>query len=150
MRLEEEDLNAIGEIVVSRYFKKGGFKYITLDDPKRIFKAYNDIDEQYTAYPNMSRDWYVANSVEKEASIARSWKELKKFVDFLHKLRDKKLYNFLVRANNELALAKVEIERSKDSKEAVTIAKKYNYKLYLFTVKIPSNLEYDVDVINGK
>jgi hypothetical protein len=27
MRLEQEDLNAIGEIVVSRYFKKGGLTY---------------------------------------------------------------------------------------------------------------------------
>jgi len=150
MRLEEADLNAIGEIVVSRYFKKGGFKYITLGDPKRILKAYNDIDEQYKAYPHMSRDWYVSNSVEKEAYIARTWKELKKLVDFLKSFSDKKLYNFLVRADNELALAKVETERSEVSKEAAAIAKKHGYKLYLFTVKVPSNLEYDVDVINGK
>jgi hypothetical protein len=149
MRLEQEDLNAIGEIVVSRYFKKGGFKYINLGDPRRIFKAYNEVDEQYKAYPNMSRDWYVSNSVEKEAYIARTWKELKKLVDFLNNLSDKKLYNFLVRANNELALAKVETERSEVSKRAIATAKRHGYKLYLFTVKVPHNLEYDVDIING-
>jgi hypothetical protein len=148
MRLEQEDLNAIGEIVVSRYFKKGGFRYINLGDPRRIFKAYNDVDEQYKAYPNMSRDWYVSNTVEKEAYIARTWKELKKLVDFLNDLSDKKLYNFVVRANNELALAKVETERSEASKKAIATAKRHGYKLYLFTVKVPHNLEYDVDVID--
>ncbi|MGA7075292.1 MAG: hypothetical protein WBZ42_01905 [Halobacteriota archaeon] len=149
MRLEQEDLSAIGEIVVSRYFKKGGFQYITLSDPRRIFKAYHEVDEQYKAYPHMSRDWYVSNSVEKDAYIARTWKELKKLVDFLNGLSDKKLYNFVVRANNELVLAKVETERSGVSKEAIAIARKHDYKLYLFTVKVPSNLEYDVDVLNG-
>ena len=149
MRLEQEDINAIGEIVVSRYFKKGGFQYISLSDPRRIVKAYNDVDEQYKEYPQMSRDWYVSNSVEKDAYIARTWKELKKLVDFLNGLSDKKLYNFLVRANDELALAKVETEQSEVSKEAIAIAKKHDYKLYLFSVKVPSNLEYDVDVKNG-
>jgi hypothetical protein len=150
MRLEQEDINAIGEIVVSRYFKKGGFQYISLSDPRRIVKAYNDVDEQYKEYPQMSRDWYVSNSVEKDAYIARTWKELKKLVDFLNGLSDKKLYNFVVRANDELVLAKVETERSEVSKEAVAIARRNDYKLYLFTVKVPSNLEYDVDVLNGK
>ncbi|MEI7826656.1 MAG: hypothetical protein WCI87_02520 [Euryarchaeota archaeon] len=149
MRLEQEDLNAIGEIVVSRYFRKGGFQYITLSDPKRILKAYHDIDEQYKAYPHMSRDWYVSNSLEKDAYIARTWKELKKLVDFLNGLSDKKLYNFVVRANNELVLAKVEIERSEGSKEAIAIARRHDYKLYLFTVKVPRNLEYDLDILNG-
>ncbi|MGA3358927.1 MAG: hypothetical protein ABSC87_01800 [Halobacteriota archaeon] len=150
MRLEQEDINAIGEIVVSRYFKKGGFQYISLSDPRRIVKAYNDVDEQYKEYPQMSRDWYVSNSVEKDAYIARTWKELKKLVDFLNGLSDKKLYNFVVRANDELVLAKVETERSEVSKDAIAIARRNDYKLYLFTVKVPSNLEYDVDVLNGK
>jgi hypothetical protein len=150
MRLEQEDINAIGEIVVSRYFKKGGFQYISLSDPRRIIKAYNEVDEQYKEYPQMSRDWYVSNSVEKDAYIARTWKELKKLVDFLNGLSDKKLYNFVVRANDELVLAKVETERSEVSKEAIAIARRNDYKLYLFTVKVPSNLEYDVDVLNGK
>jgi len=149
MRLEQEDLNAIGEIVVSRYFKKGGFQYISLSDPRRIIKAYNDVDEQYKEYPQMSRDWYVSNSVDKDAYIARTWKELKKLVDFLNGLSDKKLYNFVVRANDELVLAKVETERSEVSKEAIAIARRNDYKLYLFTVKVPSNLEYDVEVLNG-
>jgi hypothetical protein len=149
MRLEQEDINAIGEIVVSRYFKKGGFQYISLSDPRRIIKAYNEVDEQYKEYPQMSRDWYVSNSVEKDAYIARTWKELKKLVDFLNGLSDKKLYNFVVRANDELVLAKVETERSEVSKEAIAIARRNDYKLYLFTVKVPSNLEYDVDVLNG-
>jgi hypothetical protein len=150
MRLEQEDINAIGEIVVSRYFKKGGFQYISLSDPRRIIKAYNEVDEQYKEYPQMSRDWYVSNSVEKDAYIARTWKELKKLVDFLNGLSDKKLYNFVVRANDELVLAKVETERSEVSKEVIAIARRNDYKLYLFTVKVPSNLEYDVDVLNGK
>ena len=124
MRLEQEDINAIGEIVVSRYFKKGGFQYISLSDPRRIVKAYNDVDEQYKEYPQMSRDWYVSNSVEKDAYIARTWKELKKLVDFLNGLSDKKLYNFVVRANDELVLAKVETERSEVSKDAIAIARK--------------------------
>ncbi|MGZ4864716.1 MAG: hypothetical protein ACXV5H_03915 [Halobacteriota archaeon] len=149
MRLEREDRNAIGEIVVSRYFKKSGFNYITVSDPRRIFKAYHDVDEQYKAYPHMSRDWYVSNSVDKDAYIARTWKELKKLVDFLNDLSDKKLYNFVVQANNELILAKVETERSEDSKKAIAIARDRGYKLYLFTVKVPSNLEYDVDLLNG-
>ncbi|HYA32723.1 MAG TPA: hypothetical protein VEG65_01820 [Candidatus Bathyarchaeia archaeon] len=147
MRLEQEDLNAIGEIVVSRYFKKGGLKYTSLRDPRRIFKAYNDVDEQYKEYPQMSRDWYVSNSVDKDANIARTWKELKKLVDFLNDLSDKSLYNFVVRADNELALAKVETQRA-DSKEAGAIARRHGYKLFVFTVKVPSNLEYDVDVVN--
>ena len=150
MRLEQEDLNAIGEIVVSRYFKKGGLKFTSLRDSRRIFKAYNDVDEQYKAYPHMSRDWYVSNSVDKDAYIASTWKELKKLVDFLNDLSDNTLYNFVVRADNELALAKVETQRSEVSKEAAAIARRHDYKLYLFTVKVPSNLEYDVDVVNGE
>lgn len=149
MRLEEEDLNAIAEVVASRYFKKGGFRYISLSDPRRILRAYHDVDEQYKAYPQMSRDWYVANSIEKDAYIARTWKELKKLVEFLNGLSNKKLYNFVIRANDKLALAKVETGRSEASKEAIAIARKNGYKLYLFAVKVPSNLEYDVDVVDG-
>ena len=148
MRLEQEDLNAIGEIVVSRYFKKGGLNYISLRDPRKIFKAYNEVDEQYNAYPQMSRDWYVSNSIDKDAYIARTWKELKKLVDFLNDLNDKTLYNFVVRADNELALAKVETQHA-DSKEAAAISRRHGYKLFVFTVKVPSNLEYDVDVVNA-
>jgi hypothetical protein len=67
----------------------------------------------------------------------------------LNGLSDKKLYNFVVQANNELVLAKVETERSEASKEAIAIARNNGYKLYLFKVKVPSNLEYDVDLLNG-
>jgi len=80
----------------------------------------------------MSRDWYVSNSVDKDAYIARTWKELKKLVDFLNDLNDKTLYNFVVRADGELALAKVETQRSEVSKEAAAIARRHDYKLYLF------------------
>lgn len=149
MRLEEEDLNAIAEVVASRYFKKGGFKYISLSEPRRILRAYHDVDEQYRAYPQMSRDWYVANSIEKDAHIARTWKELKKLVEFLDGLGNKKLYNFVIRANDKLALAKVETGRSEVSKEAIAIARKSGYRLYLFSVKVPANLEYDVDIVDS-
>ncbi len=150
MRLEQEDLNAVGEIVVSRYFRKSGLRYTSLADTKRIIKAYNELEEQYKGYPYMSRDWYVANSVDKEVYIARTWKELKKLVDFLQKLGDSRLFNFIVSNNTELALAKVEVERSEATKQAVAMAKASNYKLYLFTVKVPTNFEYDVDLINGR
>ncbi len=150
MRLEQEDLNAVGEIVVSRYFRKSGLRYTSLTDTKRILKAYNELEEQYKGYPYMSRDWYVANSADKDAYIARTWKELKKLVDFLQKLGDRKLFNFVVSNNSELALAKVEVERSDLTRDAVAMAKANGYKLYLFTVKVPSNFEYDVDLIDGR
>ena len=58
MRLEQEDLNAIGEIVVSRYFKKGGLKYTSLRDPRRIFKAYNEVDDGVHGVSlSSSSDW---------------------------------------------------------------------------------------------
>ncbi len=150
MRLEQEDQNAVGEIVVSRYFRKSGLRYTTLADTKRIFKAYNELEEQYKGYPYMSRDWYVSNSADKDVYIARTWKELKKLVDFLHKLDEKKLFNFVVSNNNERALAKVEVERTETTREAIAMAKAHDYKLYLFTVKVPSNFEYDVDLIDGR
>lgn len=150
MRLEQEDLNAVGEIVVTRYFKKSGLRYTSLTDTKKIFKAYNELEEQYKGYPYMSRDWYVSNSVDKDVYIAKTWKELKKLVDFLYKLDDRKLYNFVVSNNEELALAKVEVERSEATREAIAMAKAQGYKLFLFTVKVPSNFEYDVDLMNGR
>ncbi|MGZ4949303.1 MAG: hypothetical protein ACXVIP_02900, partial [Halobacteriota archaeon] len=147
---EQEDLNAVGEIVVSRYFRKSGLRYTSLADTKRIFKAYNELEEQYKGYPYMSRDWYVSNSADKDVYIARTWKELKKLVDFLHKLDEKKLFNFVVSNNSELALAKIEVERTEATREAIAVAKAHGYKLYLFTVKVPSNFEYDVDLIDGR
>ncbi len=150
MRLEQEDLNAVGEIVVSRYFRKSGLRYTRLADTKRIVKAYNELEEQYKGYPYMSRDWYVANSVDKDVYIARTWKELKKLVDFLQKLGDRKLFSFVVSDDTELALAKVEVERDDATRDAVAMAKANNYKLYLFTVKVPTNFEYDVDLINER
>jgi hypothetical protein len=64
-------------------------------------------------------------------------------------LSNKKLYNFVIRANDKLALAKVETGRSEVSKEAIAIARKNGYRLYLFTVKVPANLEYDVDIVDS-
>ena len=147
MRLEQDDCTAIGEIVAGRYFKKSGWKYTNLRDIRKIFRAYNELEDQYNAYPYMSRDWYVSNSVDKDTYIAKTWKELKRLVDFLNEYGDRQLYSFIVASDDRIALCKVATSDGKASREAVDIAKEHGYMLYLFKVEVPNNIEYDIDTI---
>ena len=149
MRLEQDDCTAVGEIVAGRYFKKNGWKYTNLRDIRKIFRAYNELEDQYNAYPYMSRDWHVSNSVDKDTYIAKTWKELKRLVDFLNEYGDRQLYSFVIASDNQISLCKVVTSdsNSKESREAADIAKEHGYMLYLFKVKVPNNIEYDIDTI---
>ncbi len=147
MRLEPDDCTAIGEIVAGRYFKKSGWKYTNLRDIRKILRAYNELEDQYNTYPYMSRDWYVSNSVDKNIYIAKTWKELKRLVDFLNEYGERQLFSFIVASDNRIALCKVVTDESKRVKEAEDIAKEHGYLLHLFKVKVPNNVEYDIDTI---
>jgi hypothetical protein len=147
MRLEPDDCTAIGEIVAGRYFKKSGWKYTNLRDIRKIFRAYNELEDQYNTYPYMSRDWYVSNSVDKDIYIVKTWKELKRLVDFLNEYGDRQVFSFIVASDNRIALCKVVTNESKADKEAADIAREHGYMLHLFKVKVPNNVEYDIDTI---
>ncbi len=85
MRLEDEDKQAIFEIVAARYFTTQSWKWVNLrKDINKILKAYDELNEQYASYSYVSKDWYVENMGSKNIHMCNTWDELKNLVAFLN------------------------------------------------------------------
>lgn len=149
MKLTDNDLRAIGEIVAERYFKENGWKYVNLRrDISRIYRGYEDIVDQYNNYSYMSKDWYVENSADKRWHMCNRWQEIKDLVDFLQAYGEH--FDFMVTTGKGKSLCIIAREEIDDRvKDAISNARSLGYGVYVFGVDVPAEIEFNVAQVTG-
>ncbi|MDY6965986.1 MAG: hypothetical protein SVM80_08475 [Halobacteriota archaeon] len=150
MKLEREELDAIGEIVATRYFFNQGWDFTNLRDAEKIYSTLEDLEEQYNRYPYMSRDWYVANSANKRIHMCERWDELEGLVKFLKMFKSH--FDFILKTDGNLSLCVIttkDEEFGTELKEAIAAARKSNYSVYVFSVEIPNEIEFELLQVTG-
>lgn len=149
MRLQAEDLRRMGEIVAERYLADQKHAFVNLrKDVRRIYRAYDGIKEQYHNYPYMSRDWYVANSVDK-THMCTSWDELRRLVEFLSMHGEH--FDFMVKDDEQTIFYVITLgnELSHELKNAVQAARDAGYSVYVFRVDVPESIEFKMVEVTG-
>lgn len=149
MNLEQKDKDRIVSIVASRYFSEQGWKWIDLNsEVSRIHKAYEELRDQYAAYPYMSRDWYVSNSATKSVHMCENWDELSELVDFLNSFGQ--YFDFLVKDGKKaLCIASSDGCVTSEQKNAIAQARSSKYNVFVFRVDVPEQIEFELMQIGG-
>lgn len=149
MELDENDKNAIVEIVAAKYFSKKDWKWISLKkDVDRIYKAFDDLEDQYNKYPYMSKDWYVENSSTKNIHMCTKWNELNDLVNFMRS--DSQYFDFLVHDNKKmLCITTTSDILSIEQKNAISLARQLRYNVFVFKATIPECIEFELSQIGG-
>ncbi|MDY6931088.1 MAG: hypothetical protein SVJ22_04145 [Halobacteriota archaeon] len=151
MRLEHEEIYAIGEIVATRYFLNHGWKFTSLRDIRRITDILDDLDEQYKRYPQMGRDWYVSNSANKRIHFCQTWKDLERLVSFLKGSGE--AFNFILKIGEGGITLCVILEKNEElsigQKKAIKDARDAGYSVYVFEVNIPRAIEFELAQATG-
>ncbi|ADI74401.1 conserved hypothetical protein [Methanohalobium evestigatum Z-7303] len=145
VKLEQTDKESIMKIVAARYFTNQNWKWINLkSEINKIYKAYDELNEQYNAYPYMSRDWYVANSATKNIHMCEKWNELKELMGFLESYAQH--FDFMVKNGDEkfFCIISDNSELSSDQKNAIDIARKSQYKIYEFNMQVPDEVAFEI------
>ncbi|MGM0771400.1 MAG: hypothetical protein ACQESU_07315 [Halobacteriota archaeon] len=150
MKLDIDDKKAIVEILAARYFAQQNWKWISLKrDVERIYKSFDELVDQYNAYPYMSRDWYVENSASKNIHLCNKWDELKAFVDFLKAYSDD--FDFLVSNNDRkmFCITTSDGEITDTQKRAITEARNMRCNVFVFKANVPDELEFELLQVGG-
>ena len=149
MKLEQNDKDRIVSIVASRYFAEQGWKWIDLNvEVSKIHKAYDDLRDQYAAYPYMSRDWYVSNSATKSIHMCENWDELSELVEFLNAYGQH--FDFLIKdTKKSLCIASTDGHLTSDEKNAISTARRSRYNVFVFRVDVPDAIDFELMQIGG-
>ncbi|WP_319507820.1 hypothetical protein [uncultured Methanolobus sp.] len=149
MKLEQNDKDRIVSIVASRYFAEQGWKWIDLNtEVSKIHKAYDDLRDQYAAYPYMSRDWYVSNSATKSIHMCENWDELSELVEFLNGYGQH--FDFLIKdTKKSLCIASTDGYLTSDEKAAISNARRSRYNVFVFRVDVPDAIDFELMQIGG-
>ncbi|WP_342304784.1 hypothetical protein [Methanolobus sp. ZRKC5] len=149
MKLEQKDKDGIVAIVASRYFSEQGWKWIDLNtEASKIHKAYDDLMDQYAAYPYMSRDWYVSNSATKSIHMCENWDELSELVEFLNAYGQH--FDFLVKdTKKSLCVASTDGYLTPDEKASISFARRSRYNVFVFRVDVPDDIDFELMHIGG-
>lgn len=150
MRLENEDKQAIFEIVAARYFATQNWKWVNLKkDLNKIFKAYDELNEQYASYSYVSRDWYIENIGTKNLHMCNTWDEFKDMVAFLN--THGSVFNFLVNTGNRKSFCIVSDSRELNEVQANAIkeVQKLGYNAFVFLATVPDEIEFQLLQVRG-
>jgi hypothetical protein len=150
MRLENDDKQAIFEIVAARYFTMQNWKWVNLrKDINKILKAYDELNEQYASYSYVSRDWYVENMGSKNIHMCNSWEELKNLVTFLNTYGT--AFNFLVNTGNRKSFCIVSDSRELTEAQASAIkeVQRLGYNTFIFLATVPDEIEFQLLQVRG-
>lgn len=146
MILKQQDKDDIVAIVAARYFSENNWKWLNLrKDLPLFFKAFEEIKEQYAKYPYMSRDWYVENSATKSIHMSNNWDELQYLADFLNDNHQN--LNFMVKVSDGkkiFCIASNNGNLTHEQENTITLAKRINYDVIVFSVSIPDSIEFDI------
>ena len=149
MRLDNKDKDRIVSIVASRYFSEQGWKWIDLNtDVSKVHKAYDDLKDQYAAYPYMSRDWYVSNSATKSVHMCENWEELNELVEFLNAYGQ--YFDFLVKdSKRSLCIASTDGNLVPEQRTAISAARRARYNVFVFRVDVPDDIDFELMQVGG-
>lgn len=149
MKLEQNDKDKVVSIVASRYFSEQGWKWVDLNSEiSKIHNAYDDLKDQYAAYPYMSRDWYVSNSANKSIHMCESWDDLSSLVEFLDAFGEH--FDFLVKdTKKSLCIASTDGYLTPEQKTAISTARRSRYNVFVFRVDVPDDIEFELMQIGG-
>jgi hypothetical protein len=151
MKLQQEDKDDVVAIVAARYFSEQKWKWINLKrDLQKIYKAFDEIKDQYNKYPYMNKDWYVENSATKSIHMSDNWEELQQLVEFL---RDYSQYfDFMVRyegGKKMFCVASHEGKLTHEQENAITVARRIRSNVIIFSVNIPESIEFEIIQMGG-
>lgn len=142
MELEKQDMDKIVAVVAARYFAQQEWKWVDLrNDVSVIRKAYDDLKEQYDAYPYMSLDWYVSNSATKNIHMCERWEELTDLIGFLEDYGE--YFDFLVRdARKSFCITSTDGELGPEQKNAIAVPRRMRYNVFVFRVDVPESIGF--------
>ena len=150
MKLEQDELEIISEIIATRYFLNQGWKFSNLRDSEKIIDAKEEIEEQYKKYPYMEKSWYVANSASKRFHLCENWDEIRKLVEFLSGFKE--YFSFIMRTNGRLAFCRINLEEKEppsEVKDAIIKARKFGYSVLSFNIEIPTEIKFELAEMTG-
>ncbi|MDD3041847.1 MAG: hypothetical protein PHW56_02715 [Methanosarcinaceae archaeon] len=145
MQLNSEDKEAIFEIVAARYFTEQQWKWINLKkETEKIFRTYEELEEQYASYSYVSRDWYVENTGSKNTHMCNTWKELKNLVNFLKAYKG--VFNFLINTGDRKSFCIVSDSKEVSETQALAIGevKELGYTVILFLTSFPEDFDFQI------
>ena len=152
MQLLAEDINDVGHILARRFFTQQGWRFTDLAlSGKKIAESLENVNESYKQYPDMSKDWYVANSAEKNIHMTTSWNKLGELNNLLQTWSGQ--FDFLLKTNTNVSLCLVKSIRSdlnNDQQRAIADARKARFNVYIFKTDIPDEMDFElVEVVGG-
>ncbi|MBN2110229.1 MAG: hypothetical protein JW705_03970 [Methanosarcinaceae archaeon] len=149
MELEKQDMEKIIAIVAARYFTQQGWKWVDLrEDISALRKAYDELKEQYDAYPYMSHDWYVSNSATRNIHMCEKWEELKELIRFLEDYGE--YFDFLVRdTKRSFCITSTDGQLGPEVKNAISEARRLRYNVFVFKVDVPQSIGFELLQLGG-
>lgn len=151
MYLLAEDIEKIGHILAQRYFTEQGWRYTDLAlSGKKIIESIDTINEQYTKYPYLSRDWYVDNLADKSIHMATRWDDLHVLGNLLQNSPDQ--FDFLITMEAQRSLCIVKTLRSElnsQQQKAIENARKAGFNVYIFTAEVPDSMDFKLEEVIG-
>lgn len=151
MHLLAEDIEVIGHVLARRYFAGQGWKSTDLVvSGKRIVESVETINEQYSKYPEMGRDWYVQNSADKNIHLADGWDELNVLAALLQTWPDQ--FDFLLKVNAQRSLCIVKTLQSQlnsQQEKAISDARRSGFNVYVFRADVPDSMEFELEEVIG-
>ncbi len=99
----------------------------------------------------MSKDWYVANSAEKNIHMTTSWNKLVELDNLLQTWSGQ--FDFLLKTNTNVSLCMVKSIQSdldNEQQRAIADARKARFNVYIFKTDIPDEMDFElVEVVGG-
>lgn len=154
MQLLAEDINDVGHILARRFFTDQGWRFTDLAlSGKKIAESLENVNESYKQYSDMSKDWYVANSAEKNIHMTTSWNKLGELNNLLQTWSGQ--FDFLLKTNTNknvsLCLVKsIQSDLNNEQQRAIADARKAKFNVYIFKTDIPDEMDFElVEVVGG-
>lgn len=150
MKLQNYDKELIVEIMAASYFAQQGWKWINLKrDAGKLYKIYDELVDQYNAYPYMSKDWYVENSASKSIHMCSKWEELKTLVDFLKVHSDD--LDFLVNNNGKkmFCIKTTDGDITDSQRRAIAEARNLRCNVFVFKAEVPDEMDFEILQVGG-
>ncbi len=152
MQLLAEDINDVGHILARRFFTEQGWRFTDLAlSGKKIAESLENVNESYKQYSDMSKDWYVANSAEKNIHMTTSWNKLVELDNLLQTWSGQ--FDFLLKTNTNVSLCMVKSIQSdldNEQQRAIADARKARFNVYIFKTDIPDEMDFElVEVVGG-
>ncbi len=152
MQLLAEDINNVGHILARRFFTEQGWRFTDLAlSGKKIAESLENVNESYKQYSDMSKDWYVANSAEKNIHMTTSWNKLFELDNLLQTWSGQ--FDFLLKTSTNVSLCMVKSIQSdldNEQQRAIADARKARFNVYIFKTDIPDEMDFElVEVVGG-